>query len=282
MLSAVVGLIGLIGVGWLISRSGSTAVTSFAEDPSGSMFVLPDEASGYALTNGQLIVDPSVEPPDEIVVLGTRNGVEIQDLSTVRSTVEEPAVLEPWTEIETEAGLVRYSVSPHLGAVATRFSNGRWLTVRSAAADLDRALAILADTTVGSDGGIELGSETLARLVERVSFEPSTEVLSTYAEVVSSEPTLDPIVVETGAAPSPLIAVVGGSVTETMVHGLPAWTMVRSADGGATWVGLAWSVSPNRIVAVSGLSAEDVRAVAESLRPVTEAEWRTQTGAPEG
>ncbi len=278
--AAAVALVGLIGAGWVAGRSGSSSSETLATDPTGPLFVLPQEGSEFTIESASVATDLPPTLFAEIVIFGEITDGVIGDLSSARATRQLPklAPRDSWVEIETSIGPAQRSTA-EIWTVLARQSGDWWVVVQTGAGRLDEAVTVLEGIGVTAEGAIEVGPELTDRLIERVSMDPEQVITSTFAEVAQGVGAAT-FAVETATAPSPLIPAGSfeGEIRETTVRGLPAWHLSR-IDADGEWNGLTWLASPNRIVAVSGTASIDqVRLLAESLRPVDEDTWRQQTG----
>ncbi len=279
-IAAALLLVGLIGAGVFMARGGGGATVSLAADPPGPLFVLPEDGAGYSLRSAS--VETVAEPPsfEELVILGRRDGGRVVDVMSVSVASDRPQTqFDDWVEVETAVGVAERSASDELWTFVTRRTDRWWVTVTSGPGRVDEAVRILEQVAVTSDGMIEIGPDLSDRLIERIAPVDTSELFATYA-VVDTPTHEDGIVIETGDATSPLLgaALLQGELIETAVQGLPGWRLT-AGTGEGQWNALAWSASPNRIVAVSGtVSVEELTAVAESLRQVDEETWRGATG----
>lgn len=284
LIAAVVAIVGLVGVAWAANQSGSSSTAFLAADPPGALFVLPDEAMEYSLTNGSVEVFTVTDVPEEVVIFGSSDQGVFRELQSASLTTAKPLVppRAEWIDVETAVGVAQQSSFDIWTRVTLQLSDW-WITVTTGPDRLAEAIRVLEGVTVTTQGSIRVSEDLTGEVIERVTPTSGSDQTSTYADATSKASKGQSIAVETATAPTPLnpVAVIGGELSEAEVQGLPAWRITRDDGAGeGEWNGLAWLASPNRIVAVSGHAPiAEIRLLAESLRPVEEDRWRAATGA---
>ena len=274
--AAVVLVLGL-ATAYLSRGPDSQIVTAYlADDPPGPIYVVPQDGSGFTLTNGH--AETSVKSdawPIEVVVLGTRSGGAIRDMTLIMSTVARRDFPGGWTDIDTPEGPAhRAEVTDHM-IVVSRQHGEFWLTVWTGPNRLSDAIEVLNSSGVTVGGRLKLSGELSDLVVDRVMIGGLTEITTTYAEVSSDPVAVSPIVIETITAPSPLVsvAVLGSEISETTIQGQSGWRITRP-DPEGEWNGITWQASPNRSVAVSGQAPiGEITEVANALHIVDEETW---------
>ncbi|MDY7101033.1 MAG: hypothetical protein S0880_07580 [Actinomycetota bacterium] len=285
------------------SSDGEDPVTS-AEDPSEPLYVLP--ADGFAddtglgsveLMNGhRMRLDPSTTelPPERIVVVGKPDGDGYTGLLSV--TVSRPSDLDappdpfadapaprggerdevPWTPMTLDGGEVLTAEFGDLSWIADKRS-GRWLTSFAATEHLTALTEVFEDLTVDEDGTAQLDDSSELQVVEEVAVDEVLPALFAGFEIGGSGRSLS---VETVTPAISMAAFVSGYVERAVpgVDGLgEGWTFTREDSPGREWNSVAWQLTPNALVSVSGEAPiDELIAIAEPLEIVDEATWEAE------
>lgn len=270
-LLAVAATVGLLSR----DRGGDPATTAtLPAEPGGPLFVLPTEASGLALTNGNVSIAEltSDDLPIDQMIVGIVDGDVITSPARVTVTDEQGPVDVDWTTVDTESGAASV-VESDLWTIVTQQRGGYWLQVQTTG-DAADAQFVLAAVVVDISGRVDLDRSTTLTIVERPAAVPGPAT-GVYTDV--DDPTDDhSIVVETASSVTPLaiISRIGESAEPIVVDNTLGWSTTHEDPDGA-WYGVVWQVTPDHIVAVSGhTDLDEVLAVANSLEVVDEATWR--------
>ncbi len=275
----MLGVVGIVAVNRTSPSALEISDSVATIDPVGALFVLPEPLDAYDLANPYVSEASSAAGGGTAglgadgVLLGIEDGTGDADLRTATVYDESPTQHGEWTQVDTPTGPA-YTTPGPLAAAAQQYGD-QWLVITTFG-DANLALDVLDDIRIDDTGEIVVDTEPSDLVVISELTQPSGSGLhvTSYELTTAGQ---SRITVETGVHDTPLALGAGlaNRLEPTEIDGTRAWVATR-VDADGPWIGLVWSATPNRIVAVSGhdVSVTEITQVAESLQYVDEATWR--------
>lgn len=270
--AAVVVLVATAAVALWSHRSTPTGPAGLPADPNGALFVLPT-GDDLVLSDGTLwAVAPGSVLTGVVnaMIVGRPDGDGFVGIVGITESADRPSSPpDSWTEIHTAAGTALVNTGA-LPRITIQQRGDRWIRLTNVA-DEPTIGELLQSITLTADG---ISFEPVDGFVEVDTFtgNPSTQPNTVFSAALADSTAT--FTVSTGTASSPLFAaLLAEGLDPVTINGRDGWLVSMKSDGGSLHA-LAWQVTPNRIVGVSG-NATDQQLVdfAQRLQIVDEAAW---------